>query len=89
MFFKLHLGTCEQFEEQGGHAKGVGHRNVLIALLVRSWLSMFFSKVRVHTHCTSYDFQRIVFLEYLKQVLLPYTLMPFFVAAFLPKVRYV
>ena len=45
LFLKFGLGTHGLFEELGRHDKGVGHRSVLIAGLVRNRLSMFFWSV--------------------------------------------
>ena len=46
LLFKFRSGTHGLFEELCRHDKGVGHRSVLIARLVRNRLSMFF--VNVH-----------------------------------------
>ena len=45
LFFKFRSGTHGLFEELGRQIRGVGHRSVLIAGLVRNWLSMFFLSV--------------------------------------------
>ena len=59
---------------------GVGHRNVLVVLivgLVRIWLSMLFLNVLVHHMIVRYKF-----MDYLRQVLLPGAFESFFVISF-------
>ena len=45
----LHPDTHRLFEELGRHAKGVGHRSVLIVRVARNQLSMLF--LNVHHTC--------------------------------------
>ena len=78
LFLKFHLDTQGLWRIWVGMLIGVGHRNVLIVGLVRSWLSMFF--LSVHRMITRDNFWTTS-SKFLIQILL----ILLFVIAFLTK----